>query len=295
MTGTGTARGVVRWLARWSLAGLLAVGVAQAAAAQAQTRAAPVTGPGVVTIGNIGVGSRVNLRSGPGSEFSSVGNLGYGTRVEVGPCVNPGQGLWCQVQSVDGRASGFVDDRFLVRGGRPPAGSGDGLDGGPDYWAVAGLSRGDVLNVRRDPSAKAPALATLREGEVVRNLGCRTNDGARWCRIRSTTGMDVTGWVAGRYLREAAGPSAGAKPGAGVKPGAKSRGRYVVSGLPAGDTLNIRAEPSGTARIIATLQPGEKVERFGCKDVGRFRWCQIRTLGRSDLTGWVNSRYLTKG
>jgi uncharacterized protein YraI len=280
----------IGWPGRLALAGLASLALATAAPAQAQTRAAPVTGPDVVTIGNIAQNARVNLRSGPAVVFPPVATLGYGTRVRVGACVGGGSARFCQVDTMDGRYSGYVSAGFLVQGAAPPAGGGDALDGGPDFWAVRGLPPGDRLNVRRDPSASSPALATLSEGEVVRNLGCRMNGSARWCRIRSTTGMDVTGWVAGRYLRESAGPPPG-----GSGSGASGPDTWVVAGLAAGDTLNVRTEPSTQGQVIAALQSGARVQNLGCRQSGSARWCQIRTTGGVTLTGWVNGRYLREG
>jgi uncharacterized protein YraI len=278
------------WSGRLLLAGLASLALATAAVAQAQTRAEPVTGPDVVTIGNIAQNARVNLRSGPAVVFPPVATLGYGTRVRVGACIGGGSARFCQVDTADGRYSGYVSAGFLVQGAAPPAGGDDSLDGGPDFWAVRGLPPGDRLNVRSDASASSPALATLGEGEVVRNLGCRMNGAARWCRIRSTTGMDVTGWVSGRYLREAAGPP----PGGGGS-GADGPDSWVVSGLPAGDTLNVRTEPSTQGQVIAALQPGARVQNLGCRQSGQARWCQIRTTGGVQVTGWVNGRYLRGG
>jgi hypothetical protein len=81
----------------------------------------------------------------------------------------------------------------------------DGLAGGPDYFAVAGVPSGDRLNVRRGPSAGAPIVARLANGARVRNLGCRMSEGARWCRVETTADRRSTGWVSGRFLIE--GPS----------------------------------------------------------------------------------------
>ncbi len=289
--------GGMQWLGRTVLAGAMAVAVAVALAgaalAQAETRAAPVTGPGVTTIGNIASNARVNLRSGPGPIFPSIATLPYGTRVDVGGCIGGGSNRWCQVDTTDGRYSGYVSGRFLVEGtaARPPDA---GMDGGPDYYVVRGLGAGDRLNVRREPSASSPALATLREGEVVQNLGCRMSGNARWCRIRSTVGMDVTGWVAGRYLREYTGrPPGGGAIGGGS--GASGPDTWVVSGLPAGDTLNLRAQPSAQAQVLARLQPGSRLVNLGCRQEGQTRWCQVRTIGGVDVTGWVNGRYLREG
>jgi uncharacterized protein YraI len=134
-------------------------------------------------------------------------------------------------------------------------------------------------------------LATLKNREIVRNLGCRMTGAARWCRIRSITGMDVTGWVAGTYLRESRGPIEVQPPvGGGSGPDA-----YVVSGLAPGDTLNVRTRPSTQGDVIAQLASGAKVQNLGCEQSGQTRWCRIRTTGTVSVTGWVNGRYLQKG
>jgi len=83
----------------------------------------------------------------------------------------------------------------------------DGFGGGPDFWAVTGVPAGDTLNLRAGPSAQDAALLQLGEGAVVRNLGCRPVDGARWCRVQLTGDADAIGWVNGRFLREAAAPA----------------------------------------------------------------------------------------
>jgi uncharacterized protein YraI len=281
-------RRVAGLLGRGALVLALCAGLTGAALAQAQLRAEPITGPGVTTIGNIDRNARVNLRAGPSSLFPSVGTLNYGTRVQRGYCIGGGSARWCQVETMDGRLSGYVSGRFLVEGAapRPP----DAGDGGPDYWAVRGLGPGQRLNVRRDPSPRAPALATLGEGEVVHNLGCRETGQGRWCQIRSTTGMDVTGWVAGRYLRESSGPPAGGGWGGGS--GAAGPDFWAVSGIGSGQRLNVRREPSPRAPVLGTLGEGEVVRNLGCRGSGQDRWCQIRSTRGMDVTGWVAGRYL---
>ena len=230
---------------------VLCLGIWSSALAQAASRAEPVTGPDVTTIGNISADARVSARSRPTALLPVIGTLGYGARVRPGLCLGNGTARWCQIDAVDGSVSGFVSERYLVTGAaRPP---GDGFEGAPDYWAVRGLPAGARLNVRRDPAATSPALATLREGEVVRDLGCRMSGGARWCRIRLTTGMDVTGWVAGRCPRERAPPAAPRPPQGGGQQGPIF---YVVTGLASGDTLNLRAQPSAQQRSSGGSPPG---------------------------------------
>lgn len=268
------------------IAAVLIVVQSLSAQAQVSERAEPVTGPGVVTIGNIGTGARVNVRAGPTALFPIVGTLPYGTRVEKGVCVGGGSARWCEITSMDGRVSGYVAGRFLVEG----AGPDDDLAGGPDFWKVRGLASNERLGVRLEPKSGSDVLATLRNGEVVRNLGCRMTGSTRWCRVRSTVGMDVTGWVAGRYLTEAAGPV--------TPPPVPDDGGpdfYVVRGLTAGDTLNVRTRPSTQGEVIARLAQGSRVRNLGCETSGQTRWCKIRTTGGVEVTGWVNGRYLREG
>ncbi|SFS21933.1 SH3 domain-containing protein [Yoonia litorea] len=82
----------------------------------------------------------------------------------------------------------------------------DGLTGGPDYWAVTGLSAGGTLNLRSGPATRYDVVGTLRNGDVLENRGCRLSGETRWCSIRAT-GSGLTGWVAGQYLSETAPPS----------------------------------------------------------------------------------------
>lgn len=79
----------------------------------------------------------------------------------------------------------------------------DGLMGGPDFWAVTGLSAGDSLNLRAGPSTADRVVGRLADGEIVRNLGCRMTGKQRWCQVETSFGA---GWVSGRYLRESGGP-----------------------------------------------------------------------------------------
>jgi hypothetical protein len=88
----------------------------------------------------------------------------------------------------------------------------DGLSGGPDYWEVTGVS--GSLNIRTAPSTSAPVRIGLLRGTVVQNLGCRMNEGRRWCEV-AQLGGGVTGWAAGEYLREAAAPQQPVIPPAG--------------------------------------------------------------------------------
>lgn len=77
------------------------------------------------------------------------------------------------------------------------------MDGGPDYWQVQGLGGSDTLNVRSGPSTTNSVVATVGNGDTLRNFGCTMNGSTRWCQVQTPRGQQ--GWVAGRYLHESIG------------------------------------------------------------------------------------------
>ncbi len=81
----------------------------------------------------------------------------------------------------------------------------DGLAGGPDWWAVAGIRDGG-LNIRSGPDTRYDVVGKAQNGELMQNRGCRMTGPTRWCNIR-VDGSGVQGWVAGKYLIEAAAPA----------------------------------------------------------------------------------------
>ncbi|MGL4525986.1 MAG: SH3 domain-containing protein [Aestuariivirga sp.] len=78
----------------------------------------------------------------------------------------------------------------------------DGNAGGPDFWVVSGVSSNDRLNIRTGPSANAGIVGRVRNGTVMRNLGCERSNGSRWCRVSVRGESSLRGWVNGRFLQE---------------------------------------------------------------------------------------------
>ncbi len=91
----------------------------------------------------------------------------------------------------------------------------DGLAGGPDWWQVSGLSDG-ALNIRSGPDTRYGVVGKAQNSEVAQNRGCRMTGQTRWCSVR-VDGSGVQGWVAGRYLIEAAAPAMAEMPEGGPK------------------------------------------------------------------------------
>lgn len=70
---------------------------------------------------------------------------------------------------------------------------------------------------------------------------------------------------------------------------------WQVTGLTAGDTLNVRTGPGTTNNVVGALTNGDRVRNLGCQMNGETKWCQIEMPGDQPFTGWVAGRYLREG
>lgn len=102
----------------------------------------------------------------------------------------------------------------------------DGLQGGPDFWQVRLNDPDGILNVHADASTGAPAVGRFPNAAILRNLGCRMNEGRRWCQVEATAPGGITGWVAGEFLVES---SAGVTDGDALVPGTPFNATGTIS------------------------------------------------------------------
>ncbi len=127
----------------------------------------------------------------------------------------------------------------------------DGLAGGPDWWSVAGVAGGDLLNVRSGPGTSNPVVGQLGNGDRVRNLGCRMNGQTKWCEIEMPGDQPLRGWAAGRYLREAATASTPNREASGMIPCALAVGQPMAT-----CTFRVSRGSGGTASVWVALPSG---------------------------------------
>lgn len=74
---------------------------------------------------------------------------------------------------------------------------------------------------------------------------------------------------------------------------------WDVKGVAASDHLNLRAEPSAKASILATIPPKakrlENLSESPASDMPKgppSRWCKVKY---KDAVGWVNCKFLEEG
>jgi hypothetical protein len=126
----------------------------------------------------------------------------------------------------------------------------DGLAGGPDFWEVHGVGAGDRLNLRAGPSARDRVLGRVADGAILRNLGCAMTGGARWCQVRAEA-LGLTGWAAGRFLREGApldATAAAPSDASGTLPCVQHRGQPSAP-----CAFIMRRSAPGEAQLIVTF------------------------------------------
>lgn len=140
----------------------------------------------------------------------------------------------------------------------------DPVVGGEEHCVVH-VRRDDQLNLRAGPSARSAILTGLSYGQcgVIVTGPCRGD----WCPVEDG---HHAGWAHRRYL-------------AMVSPA-----RYCVSGVAAGDALNLRAYPSPTSRVL--IQLGLDQCGIAFLPYARDGWQKVRADG---WEGWASRRCLS--
>jgi len=131
-------------------------------------------------------GGKVNVRSGPGSSYSSVGKLASGTQVNV---LLKGNG-WYMI-SANG-LEGFMSTQYLSGTGST-IGSNTGTTTTSTTAWVNNPKATQVLNLRETPSQSARSIGQYRNGTKVKVV----SRGSTWCEVYVGTRH---GYMMTRYL-----------------------------------------------------------------------------------------------
>lgn len=182
-------------------------------------------------------------------------------------------GTWFEIELDDGELA-WIDAQFLVH----QITELDSLK--PANHVVAGLNKGDRLNVRTNAGVEHPAVATLEEGAVVKSTGHRARvQGAIWSEIQLTA--TSVGWVNASFLAPEVIYLSDDAPGV-----------YRVTGLDGGDRLNVRTGPGVHEESFATLAPdATDIATTGKRaEVAGGLWRQIELPG--GVLGWVSGSFV---
>jgi hypothetical protein len=82
-------------------------------------------------------------------------------------------------------------------------------------------------------------------------------------------------------------------PGGPAVPDVPKDAFLKVTGVGAGDRLNVRSGPSTGNRVLFTLANGTVVKNLGCEVApGGMTWCNIHPVGQPGVLGWASASYL---
>jgi uncharacterized protein YkwD/uncharacterized protein YgiM (DUF1202 family) len=157
------------------------------------------------------------------------------------------------------------------------------------------------LNLRAEPSSTASLLRTLVNGIRLTAIGTANPpdaSGIAWQNVQTADGQ--AGWVAAQFLADTQ-PAATAPevtPPALPAPGATSVVTPIVASgyiyVAAPDGLNLRADKSASAQLLATLANGQRLQTnglgFGPDDNG-ITWLNVKT--DDGMVGWVAAAFIT--
>lgn len=225
------------------------------------------TANAVVATGNL------NVRSGPGPDFSRVAVVSYGTPVIMQD--RNLDGSWVRVKTPAADV-GWVKSSFLqpyVPIQNLPVAGGDaaGRPGSPTATVNTAY-----LNVRSGPNVAYAVVTTLSYGQTVALLG--RNTGGSWVQIQLANG--TKGWVNASLVQTSVAVSS--LPVVETTPPANT----AIVGAGA---LNVRNGPDVSYKSFAVIYQGQKVLMLGRAATGT--WAKIQLP--NGAVGWVNAIYLT--
>jgi hypothetical protein len=173
---------------------------------------------------------------------------------------------------------------------QPPPGGG----GTPPLLKVTGLSGSDMLNVRTGPSTAHPVVDRLKQGEIVRNMGCvTTTSGSRWCEVERTNGTGRGGWASASYLVSTTGTTPTTPPGGdALVPGTNFNATGTLDCDLLAGALNLRCpfgvirKGRGNAELVVRLPGGNdrRIQFVAGKPVSANSTGAVASQRRGDTT-----------
>lgn len=213
------------------------------------------------------VSGPLNLRSGPGTNYSVIASLKVGTTMEIiddGGNANGYHWVKVWVSSID--KTGFVADAFIAKASTPVS---------PSFPVGANVVTTAALNLRSGAGTGYSVIVTLWDGAPATITGAPVAaNGYTWYPVR--TGYGTEGWVAGEFLSA----------------GTVSNPKFPVGSTATSTTnLNVRGGAGLSYSVIVTLWNGAVVTITGDPVAASgYTWYPIRTGYGTE--GWVAGELL---
>ncbi len=214
--------------------------------------------------------SSLNVRKGPGTNFSKLGVLNHNQTVTV-----TGQsGNWYKI-SYNGTEAYINSSSSYVKysGGNTSGGSASTGSSSSSYQVMA-----STLNVRSGAGTNHSVIGTLNSGALVTSMG----ESNGWLKISYKGSV---GWISKKFTKASSG---GSSSGGDSSSGSSSAGTTAKKGTVTCSKLNVRSGAGTGHSVIGSLSNGES---FSYTDESN-GWLKI-SFGSG--TGWISKSYTSVG
>lgn len=229
-----------------------------------------------VTSGIVNVNDFLNIRSGPGTTYSTVGFLFRGTKVGIQEQQTVGSTVWGRIEKGWICMDYIVTDANSMDGTIPsgpaqeqekePPRESAGSAGKVEAITMKGKITADALRIRSGAGTDNPIVGFYYQNDFVTVSEKVLVDSVYW-------GKTAKGWISMDYVLADSSDTESAKP-------SETEKKTVI-----GDCLRIRLEPGTVYKIVGFLYYGDKVTVLETKDVDGTAW------GRVDK-GWICMDYV---
>ena len=256
-------------------------------------------------------GSSVNLRSDAGTSSKAVGTAQKGDEfIVLGTKTVDGK-VWYQAMPTSGGDKVWLASWYTAQAGggnasanaaatTPVATPAVQTSGSTATNSMVGKTvevTGTTVNLRADTSTSSAVLGQTVKGDTYTVLAAKTVGSDTWYQVTTKTGAKawIAGWlVAEKKASTGSAPAGGtsSNTGTGATTGNSASGMVgkQVSVNTAG--VNLRVEPSTTAKIAGTTSKGIQYTVLAEKTVGSEVWYQVQSINGDKV--WIASWLVDK-
>ena len=226
----------------------------------------------VIAQGTVKCTSYVNVRKGPGTNYTILARAVAGSQVEIYQTKWVGSSQWGRM------TNGWICMDYVSLSSDSQSGSGS------TDTQISGTVSGSNVNVRSGAGTGYSIVGRKNSGDVITVYKRKTSGGLNWGRIGDNQ------WICLAYVRlENAGGTETPQPGSESNSSVSGDGTSAVqdTGTVSSTTgLNVRSGPGTGYARIKTLSPGTVVSLYEYRTVDGVRW------GRIQASQWVCMTYV---
>ena len=227
----------------------------------------------VIAQGTVKCSSYVNVRKGPGTNYTILARAVAGSQAEIYQTKWVGSSQWGRM------TNGWICMDYVSLSSDSQSGSGSTAD-----TQISGTVSGSNVNVRSGAGTGYGIVGRKNSGDVITVYERKTAGGLNWGRIGDNQ------WICLAYVRlENAGGTETPQPGSESNSSVSGDGSTALqdTGTVSSTTgLNVRSGPGTGYARIKTLSPGTPVSIYEYRTVDGIQW------GRIQASQWVCMTYV---